>query len=92
MIHQDSQTMSKQEGEERYCVETEAMVAIYGMSDKIGLLNFGQNDASSQFYKPYSHSERDSTLSSFARKQCDMRRSNGTDDRQRDAGSSGPAV
>ncbi|CAE7775076.1 FTSH10 [Symbiodinium pilosum] len=31
-----------------------AMVAIYGMSDKIGLLNFGQNDASSQFYKPYS--------------------------------------
>ena len=33
---------------------TEAMVANYGMSDKIGLLNFGQNDASSQFYKPYS--------------------------------------
>lgn len=31
-----------------------AMVANYGMSDKIGLLNFGQNDASSQFYKPYS--------------------------------------
>ena len=35
-------------------VFTEAMVANYGMSDKIGLLNFGQNDASSQFYKPYS--------------------------------------
>ena len=33
---------------------TEAMVANYGMSDKIGLMNFGQNDASSQFYKPYS--------------------------------------
>jgi hypothetical protein len=33
---------------------TKAMVANYGMSDKIGLLNFGQNDASSQFYKPYS--------------------------------------
>eukprot|EP00913_Durusdinium_trenchii_P013484 g12662.t1 len=31
-----------------------AMVANYGMSDKIGLLNFGQNDASNQFYKPYS--------------------------------------
>eukprot|EP00439_Symbiodinium_sp_Y106_P045547 s1896_g5.t2 len=31
-----------------------AMVAVYGMSDKIGLLNFGQNDASNQFYKPYS--------------------------------------
>ena len=31
-----------------------AMVANYGMSEKIGLLNFGQNDASSQFYKPYS--------------------------------------
>ena len=30
------------------------MVANYGMSDKIGLLNFGQNDASNQFYKPYS--------------------------------------
>ncbi|CAJ1401695.1 unnamed protein product [Effrenium voratum] len=31
-----------------------AMVANYGMSEKIGLLNFGNNDASSQFYKPYS--------------------------------------
>lgn len=37
-----------------FSVFTEAMVANYGMSDKIGLLNFGQNDASSQFYKPYS--------------------------------------
>ena len=59
----------------------EAMVANYGMSDKIGLLNFGQNDASSQFYKPYStldlgqpcdpktgrqnHSERTRTLLTY---------------------------
>jgi len=33
-----------------------AMVAIYGMNPKIGLMNFGQGDPSSQFYKPYSES------------------------------------
>lgn len=31
-----------------------AMVAVYGMCPEVGLLSYGQNDASQQFYKPYS--------------------------------------
>jgi len=31
-----------------------AMVAVYGMNSEIGLLSYQQNDASQQFYKPYS--------------------------------------
>merc|ERR1719379_1783174 len=31
-----------------------SMVSIYGMNTDIGLLSYNQNDASQQFYKPYS--------------------------------------
>ncbi|CAE7375156.1 FTSH10 [Symbiodinium natans] len=31
-----------------------SMVAVYGMNSELGLLSYGQNNASEQFYKPYS--------------------------------------
>jgi len=31
-----------------------AMVAVYGMNPKLGLVSFSQNDSSQQFYRPYS--------------------------------------
>merc|ERR1719411_2503306 len=31
-----------------------SMVAVYGMNSKVGLLSYNQNNASEQFYKPYS--------------------------------------
>lgn len=31
-----------------------AMVSVYGMNPKVGLVAYGQNNASEQFYKPYS--------------------------------------
>jgi len=31
-----------------------AMVAVYGMNPKLGLVSYSQNDSSQQFYKPYS--------------------------------------
>lgn len=31
-----------------------AMVGVYGMNPKLGLVSFSQNDSSQQFYKPYS--------------------------------------
>merc|ERR1719401_941932 len=31
-----------------------SMVAVYGMNPELGLLSYGQNNASEQFYKPYS--------------------------------------
>ena len=74
----------------------EAMVAVYGMSDKIGLLNFGQNDASNQFYKPYSYW---APIWGHVARRTDVRmlwvffrRSHWPDDRQRDARCSGSAV
>lgn len=31
-----------------------SMVAVYGMDKELGLLSYGQNNSSQQFYKPYS--------------------------------------
>merc|ERR1719281_1628197 len=31
-----------------------SMVAVYGMNKELGLLSYSQNNASEQFYKPYS--------------------------------------
>ena len=31
-----------------------SMVAVYGMNAELGLVSYGQNNASEQFYKPYS--------------------------------------
>lgn len=31
-----------------------SMVSVYGMNDSVGLVSFGQNNSSEQFYKPYS--------------------------------------
>jgi len=31
-----------------------SMVAVYGMNSELGLVSYGQNNSSQQFYKPYS--------------------------------------
>lgn len=31
-----------------------SMVAVYGMTPELGLVSYGQNNSSQQFYKPYS--------------------------------------
>ena len=33
-----------------------SMVAVYGMDSELGLVSYGQNNSSQQFYKPYSAS------------------------------------
>merc|ERR1719478_695494 len=35
-----------------------SMVAVFGMNPELGLLSYNQNNASEQFYKPYSEETR----------------------------------